>query len=470
MPKQIRLNAFDMNCAGHISQGLWAHPRDHSGSYTDLDYWTDLARTLERGLFDGLFLADIQGVYDVYQGRPDAALRNGVQTPLNDPLLLVPAMAAVTEHLGFGVTANLTYENPYFFARRFSTLDHLTKGRIGWNVVTGYLDSAARGAGFDRLPDHDRRYDLADEFLEVVYKLWEGSWDDDAVLRDKEGRIFTDPAKVRPIYHHGEYYRVDAIHLSEPSPQRTPVIYQAGASTRGRRFAARHAEAVFVAGQSKGITRDLVADLRRLAVDEGRRAADIAVFAGLTVVVGATEAEAREKFEDYRAYASTEGGLAHFASSVGIDFAKYGPDDPISYVRNDANNSALESITTRSPDKVWTVRKLAEQMKLGSRSVPVVGSPSQVADELLAWVVETDVDGFNLVRTVTPECVVDFVDLVVPELQSRGVFKTSYADGTLREKLFREGARLPARHPGARFRDLARPGPTAVASARAGGR
>lgn len=454
MTKQIRLNAFDMNCAGHISHGLWAHPRDHSARYTDLDYWTHLAKTLERGLFDGLFLADIQGLYDVYQGSPDAALRHGVQTPLNDPLLVVPAMAAVTTHLGFGVTANLTYESPYFFARRFSTLDHLTKGRLGWNIVTGYLDSAARGAGFDKLPDHDRRYDVADEFLEVVYKLWEGSWDDDAVIRDKAARVFTDPSKVRAVRHLGEHYRLDAIHLSEPSRQRTPVLYQAGSSTRGRQFAASHAEAVFVAGQSKNITYDVVTDLRRLAIAQGRRASDIKAFAGVTIIVAPSEAEARDLFEEYRLYASTEGGLAHFASSVGIDFSKYGPDDPITYVKTDANNSALEAITKRSPDKVWTVRKLREQMQLGSRSVPIVGSPSQVADELISWVNEADVDGFNLTRTVTPESVEAVVDLLVPELQNRGVYKTSYAEGTLREKLFEEGPRLPLRHPGAAFRHL----------------
>ncbi|MDR6870785.1 FMN-dependent oxidoreductase (nitrilotriacetate monooxygenase family) [Bosea sp. BE125] len=449
--KQIRLNAFDMNCVGHISHGMWTHPRDRSAHYTDIAYWQHLARTLERGLFDGLFIADIIGLYDVYKGGPETALITGAQTPLNDPILLAPIMAAVTEHLGFGITVNLTYEQPYLFARRFSTLDHLTRGRIGWNIVTGYLDSAARGLGQDKLQNHDGRYDVADEFMEVVYKLWEGSWEDDAVLRDRERRIFTDPSKVHRISHRGPHYQVDGIHLSEPSPQRTPLLYQAGSSDRGRRFAGEHAECVFVNGPSRAITRSVVEDIRRKAVAAGRRPEDVKAFVGVTVIVAPTEAEAQDLFAEYREHASTEGGLAHFSASVGLDFAAYDPDEPISFVKNDANNSALEAITKRSPDKVWTVRALREQMKLGSRNQPIVGSPSQVADQLAAWVEEADVDGFNLTRTVTPESVEAFVDLVVPELQDRGLYKTAYEEGPLRQKLF--GApRLPDRHRAAQFR------------------
>src|SRR6185437_12085700 len=190
MPKQIRLNAFEMNCVVHQSPGLWRHPRDRSRDYRRLGGWIELARTLERGLFDGLFLADVLGVYDVFGGGPEAALRHATQTPVNDPLLLVPAMAAATEHLGFGVTVTLSYEPPFPLARRMSTLDHLTKGRAGWNIVTGYLNSAATGMGMAQQPRHDQRYELADDYMEAVYKLWEGSWEDGAVLRDPAGRVF----------------------------------------------------------------------------------------------------------------------------------------------------------------------------------------------------------------------------------------------------------------------------------------
>jgi long-chain alkane monooxygenase len=451
MSREIRLNAFDMNCVGHIQHGMWAHPRDRSMHYTDLDHWVSLARTLERGLFDGLFLADILGVYDVFQGQPDASIRNAVQIPVNDPLLLIPAMAYATQHLGFGVTCNLTYEPPYTFARRMSTLDHLTKGRIGWNVVTGYLDSAARGMGLTEQPEHDSRYDVAEEYMQVVYKLWEASWEDRAVLRDRTSRQFADPARIHRVKHEGAHYKVDAIHLSEPSPQRTPVLYQAGASVRGREFAAAHAECIFVNGQFRHNVRDIVADIRARTKAFGRDPHDIKMFVGATVVVAPTEAEAQDKLAEYREYASSEGALAHYSSSVGVDFSRYGPDEPIRFVNTNALRSNLEAITVRSGTE-WTLRKLMQMMVLGSRQAPIVGSPSHVADELLAWVSEADVDGFNLSRTVIPECVEDFAELVVPELQTRGVMKRSYAPGTLREKLFGGPARLPSSHPAARCR------------------
>jgi FMN-dependent oxidoreductase (nitrilotriacetate monooxygenase family) len=452
MKKHILLNAFDMNCVGHIQHGMWTHPRDTATGYNRLDYWVNLARTLERGLFDGLFIADIIGVYDVFRGSADASLRAAVQVPVNDPLMLVSAMAYATRNLGFGVTCNTTYEQPYSFARRFSTLDHLTNGRIGWNIVTGYLDSGARAMGLDRQLDHDTRYDIADEFMEVAYKLWEGSWEDDAVRADKAGRVYTDPAKVHAVHHHGENYRLDAIHMSEPSPQRTPVLYQAGASGRGRRFAATHAECVFLNNSSKAGTGDLVADTRRQAASQGRDPNDIKAFVHAAIVVGRTDAEAREKLADYSAYASTDGALAHLSAAMGIDLAAYDPDEPITYVKTDANNSQVEAYTVRA-DTVWTVRKLTGLMGLGSRYPPIVGSPQTVADEMMAWMEQADIDGFNLSRTVMPECVEDFVALVVPELQSRGVYKTEYAPGTLRQKLYGPGrARLPASHPAARWR------------------
>jgi alkanesulfonate monooxygenase SsuD/methylene tetrahydromethanopterin reductase-like flavin-dependent oxidoreductase (luciferase family) len=212
---------------------------------------------LEQGRFGGIFIADVLGTYDVYGGNDIAALRQGAQIPVADPLLLVSAMAAVTEHLGFGITTGTGFEHPYPFARRLSTLDHLTKGRIGWNVVTGYLSSAARNFGADDQLDHDERYNRADEYLEVLYKLWEGSWEDDAVVRDAAQGIYVDPAKVHHIGHQGAHYAVPGIHLSEPSPQRSPVIFQCGASPRGVRFAAENAEAIFVADLPNWFSRKL---------------------------------------------------------------------------------------------------------------------------------------------------------------------------------------------------------------------
>lgn len=453
MAKQIRFNAFDMNTAGHLSPGLWRHPRDRSADYKRLSYWTDLAQLLERGRIDGLFIADVLGIYDVFAGNSDAALASAAQVPVNDPLLLVSAMAAVTENLGFGVTVNLTYEHPYVFARRMSTLDHVTDGRIGWNIVTGYLESAAKGAGLDRQRAHDDRYDVAEEYMEVVYKLWEASWADSAVVRDIERGLFVDPAQVQRVRHDGDFYRVDAIHLCEPSPQRTPVLYQAGTSSKGRVFAGRHAECVFVSGPSAAVIGPRVADLRRLTVAAGRDAADMLVFSLATAVIGETEAAAQARYAEYRTYADTRGGLALMSGWTGVDFSTLDLDQQVRHVESDASRSALANITTADPARVWTVRDVVDHISIGGIGPVFVGTAGSVADQMEAWIAATDVDGFNLAYAVTPESFEDIVDHLVPELQRRGRYKQDYAPGPLREKLFGSGrARLIDSHPAARHR------------------
>lgn len=446
--RHIVLNAFNMNSVGHINHGLWAHPRDRSTEYNTLEYWTDLARTLERGLFDGLFIADILGVYDLYEDGVDLTLRESIQLPINDPLLIVSAMAAVTRHLGFGITVNPTSEHPALLARKFSTLDQLTRGRLGWNIVTGYLDSAARAIGLDNQLLHDERYDRADEFLEVLYKLLEGSWEDGAVLKDKAARVYADPARVHKIHHKGRFYKADGYHLSEPSPQRTPVLFQAGTSSRGQLFAARHAEAVFISSGSKASIRNTVQELRAEVVKSGRRPDDVKIILGATVVAAPTAAEARDKHAEYLRYASPEAGLAHFSASIGLDLSRYGLDDPIPF----GETNAIQSASRTAKQLGWTRRSLLAQYALGGRYPAIVGDANEVADELQSWVAETGIDGFNLARTVVPESFEDIVDVVVPELQNRGVYKTAYAEGSLRHKLFGRGDRLPAHHAAAQFR------------------
>ena len=451
MSKEIRLNAFEMNCVAHQSPGLWRHPRDRSRDYRRLDGWIELARTLERGLFDGLFLADVLGVYDVFGASPAAALLHATQTPVNDPLLLVPAMAAATRHLGFGVTVTLSYEPPFPFARRMSTLDHLTEGRIGWNVVTGYLDSAARGMGSDGQRAHDDRYAVAEDYMQVVYKLWEGSWADDAVAADRETGVFTRPERVRKVRHDGPYYKLDALHLSEPSPQRTPVLYQAGTSPAGRAFAARHAECVFMSGPSKKTIAPRVAAIRELAAEAGRDPASILMFAMMTVIVAPTDAEAQAKLADYRRYADPEGALTLMSGWTGVDFSRLDPDEIVEHVDSEAGRTALENITRADPDRRWTVREVAEHVSIGGISPIIVGSPATIADALESWIEDTGLDGFNLAFAVRPETFVDVVDLLVPELQRRGRYKRAYSDGVLRQKLFGR-ARLEAPHPAAAHR------------------
>jgi FMN-dependent oxidoreductase (nitrilotriacetate monooxygenase family) len=429
MSKQIRFNAFQMNTVSHQSPGLWTHPRDNGHRYTDPDHWTELARLLEAGRFDAIFLADVLGAYDVYEGSADAALRHAVQAPLNDPLALIPIMSQVTTHLGFGVTCALTYEHPYTFARRISTLDHLTRGRIGWNIVTGYLDSAARNLGLDRQLSHDERYDLADEYMEVVYKLWEQSWEDDAVVNDKERGIYVDPSKVHPIKHEGKYYKVPGFHLCEPSPQRTPVLYQAGTSPRGTAFAAKHAECTFVSGPSKKVVKKYVDDLRAVGSDR------LLIYAQALIITAPTEAEAHAKHEEYRRHIDIEAALALLSGWTGVDFSKFALDATIEYIDSDAGRSALASFSQADPNRQWTVREAAEFIGLGGRGPVLVGDPSQVADQLETWQDDTGIDGFNLAFAVAHESMRDVVELIVPELQKRDRYRKEYTAGTLREKL-----------------------------------
>ncbi|WP_331375214.1 LLM class flavin-dependent oxidoreductase [Sinorhizobium chiapasense] len=454
MSKTIRFNAFDMNCVGHQSPGLWAHPRDRSYKYKDLDYWQDLARTLERGVFDGIFIADVIGYYDVYKGNNYHAIHQAAQIPVNDPLQLAAPIALATEHLGIGITASISFEHPYTFARRLATADHHTEGRVGWNIVTSYLESGAKNVGQGGLRKHDDRYAVAHEYLEVIYKLLEGSWEDGAVVRDREARVFTHPEKVHEIGHRGKYFEVPGYHLSEPSPQRTPVLYQAGASGPGKKFAAEHAECVFVAAQTKTILRNYVADIRAGAFASGRSPDSFKIYNLLTVIVEETDERARAKFRDYLDYVSYDGSLVFMSGWTGIDFSRYEPDDLVRKVETNAIHSAVDSLSEGDPNQRWTIRELAEWGGVGGMGPVVVGSASTVADELQQWVEETGVDGFNLAYAVTPETFEDIVGYLVPELQKRGVYPREYRPGTLREKLFGRGPRLEAPHPGARYRDI----------------
>jgi len=457
MTRQIRFNAFDMNCVAHQTSGLWRHPEDRSRDYNTLEYWTGLAQLLERGIFDGIFIADVLGTYDVYGNSNEAPIKHGAQVPVNDPLLLVSAMALVTEHLGFGVTAGTAYEHPYPFARRLTTLDHLTRGRVGWNVVTGYLPSAARNLGHDDQMEHDERYNHADEYLEVLYKLWEGSWEDDAVVVDKEAGVFTDPSKVHDIQHEGTYFTVPGIHISEPSPQRTPVIFQAGASPRGIAFAAENAEAIFVGSPTKEVLKETVTQIRDALEAAGRDRYAARIYTMITVITDATPEAARAKYEEYLSYADEESALVLMSGWMGIDFSTFARDESIGNVESNAIKSAVANFQRANDDgSEWTVSDIAKHGAIGGLGPVLVGSGEEIADQLQEWVAETDVDGFNLAYAITPGTFEDIVEHVVPVLQARGAYPTEYAPGTFRNKLHGQGDRLPADHRGARYKVGAR--------------
>ncbi|WP_135805523.1 LLM class flavin-dependent oxidoreductase [Halorussus marinus] len=448
----IHLNLFTMNSVEHVTTGNWRTPGDQSHRYTDLDYWLDVARTAERGGFDGVFFADVRGIYDVYGGDRETAVENAIQTPSNDPAYLVPAMASVTDHLGFAVTKSTSYNHPYQLARELSTLDHVTDGRVAFNIVTSYLESAAANLGVDDRMDHDERYDRADEFMDVCYALWEDSWDDDAVVRDRETGVYTAPDGVEAIDFEGEYFDVPGPHGCEPSPQRTPVLYQAGSSERGRAFAADNAEAVFVSQPTERGVRDYIEDMRERAAERGRDPDDLRFFPGIVPVVGETEEIARKKYETYAENVDTEATLALLAGFIDLDFSELDPDQQVEHIETEAIQGAINAFTKNDPDRDWTVGEVAEFAGLGTTSPVVVGDPEQVADRLEYWHEEVGVDGFNLKEIVRPGTLEDFVDMVVPELRDRGLVREAYEGQTLRENLFEEAGRtaLAEDHPARR--------------------
>jgi long-chain alkane monooxygenase len=445
--RRLRLNAFTMNVASHIVQGQWTREDTRQREFNTIAPWIELAQIVERGKFDAIFFADVIGAYDSYNGNRDASVRNAVQFPANDPSALIPALALATEHLGFAFTLSVLQEHPFSFARRASTLDHITDGRVGWNIVTSYLENAARNLGFDTLPLHNNRYVRGAEYMDVVYKLWEGSWDDDAVVRDRARGIYADPAKVHTIDHDGEFYNVTGPHLCEPSPQRTPVLFQAGSSEAGREFAARHAEATFIAAHNvEGAARN-VADLRKRAVSYGRDPYDILVFQGLTVITGGTEEEARRKEREVLEQMSDEGTFAVVSGWLGLDLAAFDPDEPIGKIETNAQQGMLKALVEAAPDKQWRFKDLIRTIATDFRT----GSVEQIADELERWHTEGDIDGINLTYTTTPGSFEEFVDGVVPILQERGIAQREYAPGTFREKLTGGGPRINERHPAAAY-------------------
>ncbi len=447
--KQLVLNLFEMACVSHITHGLWPLPGNQRHRFDELSYWLELAGILENGGFDGVFLADVVGAYDVFRGGPETALREGLQSPNLDPLLLIPAMAAVTERLNFGVTFSTTYEPPFAFARRMSTLDHLTKGRVGWNVVTSYLPNAARNFGLEGEIPHDLRYEYADEYLDVLYKLWEGSWDDGAIVADRENGIYTDPSKVRYIDHVGERHRVSGPHIVHPSPQRTPVIFQATGSPAGIEFAGRHAEVVFTGGRTSEEFTRAADGMRSAAVRHGRESDDVKFIAMAGVIVGRTEEEAADKWRLYQQHSSLDGILAHH--SLPVDLTAFPRDITVreALLRAEVLPDAVPFLPLER-----TVGQALDFIS-GSRDdrFLAVGTPKVVADAIERWLDEDGLDGINLRQYHSFDTARDFAELVVPELRKRGRLPEAGAKPTtLRERLFGAGDRLPDRHIAARYR------------------
>lgn len=444
--RPLHFNAFVMNTNSHIQHGHWRRPDAGQVDFEDVDVWIDLAKTLEAAKFDAMFFADVTGHYGDADADYEVYVRHGLQIPSNDPTVLLGALAVVTENLGLALTSNVAQNHPFNFARQVSTLDHISRGRIAWNIVTGTQDNGARNFGLPQLTDHTERYRWAEEYVDVVYKLWEGSWDEGAVVKDKAAGVYADVSKVHKIHHESERYRVEGPHLPSPSPQRTPLLFQAGSSESGRRFAARNAEAVFIVAPTPEIAKWQIDETRALAAEAGRDPGDIKFFQGLSFVIGDTEEEARVKAAEYAGRSDEEGFLAHTAL-VDEEGRVYPPETELKDVDTNTAKGFGELLRRSITDREPTVQDLASRLTANNL---VVGTPEQIADRLQEWQ-DAGVDGINVINWVLPGSFEEFADRVLPVLRERGLAQTEYAPGTLRDKLF--GApRLNDRHPAARYR------------------
>ena len=417
--------------------GSWTDPADRriEGMHS-LNHWQDLARTLERGCFDGVFLADTPGGFERYKESMDDAIRYGVCWPIHDPMPLVPAMAAATKHLGFAVTLSLSGTPPYLAARTFSTLDCLTGGRMGWNVVTGHLRGEHRALGLDQL-DHDQRYDRAEEYMEICSRLWSG-FPPAARVEDTATGVLADPAQVEIVQFEGKHLRCQAAPPAFPSPQGRPLLFQAGSSGRGQRFAVTHADVVFsiqpqVAGMH-GFMKQV-----RAASEAAGKSADVKVTFGIQPIVGGTEVEALRTQEELIARVPLEAALARASGTLGMDFSKVDIDAPMEQVDTQASQGLMSILSSLFGDRRLTFREAA--MKWGSASgmLQIVGTPEQVADQIETIWRETGCHGFNITPTTNFASVENFVDEVVPLLQRKGVFRTSYEGDTFRDNFLGSG-------------------------------
>jgi len=449
MRKELILNGFHMNSLTHMYDGGWRNPDDRQIEFHTLAHWQDLARTLERGFFDNIFFADAMGSDSAYNNDWSIYPQHGIHFPCHDPAAVAGALIATTEHIGLTFTSSVVQEPPFTFAKKVSTLDHLSHGRIGWNIVTGHIANGFRNLGFDGMIPHDERYERAEEYMQVVYKLWEASWEDDAILADKARGIFADAAKIHKINHVGEYYKVEGPHIVMPSPQRTPVLFQAGSSTAGRAFAARHAEGAFVLCLNPAGMRIAYGRMKSSLEDVGRCSDDLGIIQGMSFVVGSTEDEAKRKAKALDAYFNIEALKARVSRDLGIDLSGTEADQPLDTVKTDYVQGIVNLLREAVPDGRPKVKDLPMLY-----SVRIVGTPEQIADKLVEWQ-DAGMAGINMAAQTIPGTEAEFVDHVVPVLQKRGMAKREYGVGTLREKLFPDrGARLTGNHPAAKARRL----------------
>jgi len=421
--RQLHLNAFVMANGHH--EAAWRHRSVDPGAALDLQHYVRIAQTAERGLLDSIFFADAVALHGNVKHNTHSAF---------EPLTLLAALAASTRHVGLIATASTTYNHPYTLARAFASLDHLSGGRAGWNIVTSAGQDEARNFGLTGRPDHAARYARATEFVQLAQALWD-SFDDGAVLADKESGIYTDTDLITPVNHRGEHFQVRGpLNIRRPV-QGYPLLVQAGSSEAGKEYAAEFAEAVFTAQQTLEDGQQFYADLKRRVVAHGRRAQNLLVLPGISPVLGGTEAEAKAREAELNALISPAYGVAQLSSMLDTDLSGHDLDGPLPPVgpSTEGNKSRFDLVTQLASREQLTIRQLIERLAGGRGHRVLAGTPEQVADQIQLWFQNGAADGFNVMPATLPDGLSDFVDHVVPELRRRGLFRTEYTGTTLRD-------------------------------------
>lgn len=429
--RQLHLNAFLRNIGQH--EAAWRLPETRLSAITDIDHYVELARIAERGKLDAIFFADHPVLKDKTEFRPFDAL---------DPVTLVTALSGATSRIGLIATASTTYSDPYSLARRFATLDHVSRGRAGWNVVTTANGAAAANFGYPAHPDPDHRYRRADEFLQVTSKLWD-SWEDDAIVGDKDidgdAPRFVDPAKIHAVDHVGEHFQVAGPLEVPRSPQGHPVLFQAGSSEPGKDLAARYAEGIFTAQPTLAEAREFYRDVKARVRRFGRNPEQVHILPGLSTIIGGTEAEARQRQRQLEDLTVADYGLEQLSRIVGYAVTGDDLDRRLTFTSDDSTATHLRSrfalVRRLVETDGLTVRELLLRLSGGRGHRVFAGTPEQVVDTIEEWFTTEAADGFNLIPPALPSSLTEFVDQVVPDLQRRGLFREDYTGTTLRDHL-----------------------------------
>jgi FMN-dependent oxidoreductase (nitrilotriacetate monooxygenase family) len=432
--RQMHLVAYMMAgpvCSYHA---MWRHPDTQPG-FLDLDWYRSIGQVLEQGKFDMVFFPDVLTVFDTYANSFDVTVQHGGQSALQlDPVLVLGALAASTQNIGLGATCSTTFFAPYQITRAFATLDHLSRGRAAWNVVTSFNHAEAKNFGVEQLPPHDVRYDRADEFMEVCLGLWD-TWEDGALVMDKESGVFADPSRVHYMNHDGKWLKTRGP-LSVPrTPQGRPVIMQAGASSRGKDFAARWGEVIFTIQTSLPGMKNYYDDVKGRLASYGRRPEHMKVLPTVQPIVGETELIAKERQAFINEMIDPIVGVATISSILNYDFSKHPLTEPASDIESEGSRSALENIIKATHAEGLPLSEVARRYATSELSPQLVGTGAQVADQL-EEIFEADAcDGFIITPVSLPGAFEEFVRSVVPELQRRGLFRKDYSGSTLRDHL-----------------------------------